>query len=262
MGFFVKVEKNVNIYVEDINPEGTKTILFIHGWPLNHNQYEYQYNVLPGVGFRCVGLDWRGYGESDRPYNGYGFDRLADDVRAVVDALQLKDFILVGHSTGGAISIRYMSRHQGYGVCKLVLIDAAAPDSVPKDIANMFITESLNDRPKMLSNVTDMFFFQYQTGPMIEWFSQLGLVAAGYSTAAIMATLRDESVRNDLSSIHVPTLIIHGTHDKIVPFSQGEKTHELIPNSQFVPFEFSGHGAFIEEKDKLNQLLIKFIGEQ
>ncbi|QHW33797.1 alpha/beta hydrolase [Paenibacillus rhizovicinus] len=262
MGFFVKAEKNVNIYVEDINPEGKKTILFIHGWPLNHNQYEYQYNVLPGVGFRCVGLDWRGFGESDRPYQGYHYDRLADDVRAVVDALQLKDVILVGHSTGGAIAIRYMSRHQGHGVSKLVLIDAAAPDSVPKEVANTFITDTLNDRPKMLRDVTDMFFFQYQSGPMTEWFSQLGLVAAGYSTAAIMAMLRDENVRNDLNKIHVPTLIVHGIHDKVVPFSQAEETHKLIPNSQLVPFEYSGHGTFIEEHDKLNQLLIQFIGEQ
>lgn len=262
MGFFVKAEKNVNIYVEDINPEGAKTLLFIHGWPLNHNQYEYQYNVLPGVGYRCVGLDWRGYGESDRPYHGYNFDRMADDVRAVVDTLQLKNVVLIGHSTGGAIAIRYMARHQGYGVCKLVLIDSVGPDSVPKEVANTFITNGLNDRPKMLRDVADMFFFQYQSGPMTEWFCQLGLVAAGYSTAAVMAMLRDESVRKDLSAIHVPTLIVHGIHDKVVPFSQAEETHKLIPNSQLVPFEYSGHGSFIDEKEKLNQVLIKFIGEQ
>ena len=142
MGYFVTVEPGVNIYVEDVNPEGNKTILFIHGWPLNHKQFEYQFDVLPAMGYRCIGIDWRGYGNSDKPFDGYNFDRLADDIRVVIGALQLKDFTLAGHSTGGAISIRYMARYQGYGVSKLVLIDAASPTSVPTEVANKFIADT------------------------------------------------------------------------------------------------------------------------
>ncbi|WP_256760499.1 alpha/beta fold hydrolase [Cohnella sp. WQ 127256] len=260
MGYFVTVEQGVKIYVEDINPEGTKTILFIHGWPLNHKQFEYQFNVLPAMGYRCIGIDWRGYGNSDKPFSGYSFDRLADDIRAVVEALQLKNFTLAGHSTGGAISIRYMGRHQGLGVSRLVLIDAASPSSVPAETANMFITGTLNDRPKMLQGVTDLFFFQHITEPFSDWFFQLGLQAASWSTAAIMVSLRDENVYNDLGKIHVPTLIIHGIHDQIVPFAKAQETHKLIPNSQLVPFQYSGHGPFWEERDKLNQLLVQFSG--
>jgi non-heme chloroperoxidase len=95
----------------DVNPEGNKTILFIHGWPLNHKQFEYQFNVLPAMGYQCIGIDWRGFGNSDKPFNGYNFDRLADDIHAVIVALQLKEITLAGHSTGGAISIRYMARY-------------------------------------------------------------------------------------------------------------------------------------------------------
>ncbi|XLP20348.1 alpha/beta fold hydrolase [Bacillus toyonensis] len=261
MGYFITVEPGVRIYVEDVNPQGNKTILFIHGWPLNHKQYEYQFNILPAMGYRCIGIDWRGYGNSDRPFNGYNFDRLADDIYAVIEALQLKGITLAGHSTGGAISIRYMARHEGFGVSKLVLIDAASPTSVEKEIANKFIIETLNDRPKMLEGVTDLFFFQKITRPFSEWFFQLGLQAASWSTAAIMTTLRDENVYNDLSKILVPTLIIHGIHDKIVPFTKGQETKNLIVNSQLVPFQFSGHGPFWEERDKFNQLLIQFIGK-
>ncbi|MFD2117765.1 alpha/beta fold hydrolase [Paenibacillus yanchengensis] len=260
MGYFVTVEPGVKIYVEDVNPEGSKTILFIHGWPLNHKQFEYHFNILPAMGYRCIGIDWRGYGNSDKPFSGYNFDRLADDIRAVVGALQLKNFTLAGHSTGGAISIRYMARHQGYGVSKLVLIDAASPTSVPEELANMFITGTLNDRPKMLQGVTDLFFFQYITEPFSDWFFQMGLQAASWSTAAVMTTLRDENVYNDLSKIFVPTLIIHGIHDKIVPFINAQETNKLIKNSQLVPFQYSGHGAFWEERDKFNQLLMQFIG--
>ncbi|MET0787471.1 MAG: alpha/beta hydrolase, partial [Paenisporosarcina sp.] len=212
MGYFITVEPGVNIFVEDVNPEGNKTILFIHGWPLNHKQFEYQFNVLPAMGFRCIGIDWRGYGKSDKPFNGYNFDRLADDIHAVIEALQLKDITLAGHSTGGAISIRYMARYQGYGVAKLILIDAASPSSLQEEVANMFITQTLNDRPKMLQGLTDQFFFQYISGPFADWFFQLGLQAASWSTAAVMYLLRDEDVYQDLDKIFVPTLIIHGIH--------------------------------------------------
>lgn len=260
MGYFVTVEPGVKIYVEDVNPKGNKTILFIHGWPLNHKQFEYQFNVLPAMGYRCIGIDWRGFGNSDKPFTGYNFDRLADDVRVVIEALQLKNMTLAGHSTGGAISIRYMARYQGYGVSKLVLIDAASPTSVPAEMANKFIAETNKDRPKMLRDGTDLFFFQYISGPMSDWFFQLGLEAANWSTSAIMATLRDENVYNDLGKIGVPTLIIHGIHDQIVPFSNAQKTNKLIKNSQLVPFHYSGHCGFLEERDRFNQILAQFIG--
>ena len=115
MGYYIKVESNVKIYVEDLNPRGNNAILFLHGWPGNHNLFEYQFNQLPKMGYRCIGIDTRGFGKSDKPYTGYDYNRLSDDVRCVVDELELRDFTLAGHSTGGAIAIRYMARHRGYG---------------------------------------------------------------------------------------------------------------------------------------------------
>ena len=142
MGYFVNVDSDVNLYVEDINPSGKKTIVFLHGWPLNHKQFEYQFNILPSMGYRCIGIDWRGFGKSDKPMNGYSFDRLADDIRTIVNMLQLNHFTLAGHSTGGAIAIRYMSRHNGLGVSKLVLIDAAAPLGLPLKRLITFLKKS------------------------------------------------------------------------------------------------------------------------
>ncbi len=105
MGYYVEVEPGISLFVEDINPSGRKTLLFIHGWPLSYKQFEYQFNVLPAMGYRCIGLDWRGFGQSDKPYDGYNFDRLADDLHEVIEALHLEDITLLGHSTGGAIAI-------------------------------------------------------------------------------------------------------------------------------------------------------------
>ena len=259
MGYFVNVDSDVNLYVEDINPSGKKTIVFLHGWPLNHKQFEYQFNILPSMGYRCIGIDWRGFGKSDKPMNGYSFDRLADDIRTIVNTLQLNHFTLAGHSTGGAIAIRYMSRHNGFGVSKLVLIDAAAPTGFTAETANHFLKEVLNDRPKMMQDVTDSFFFQYITKPFSDWFMQMGLQAASWSTAAIIVTLRDENLHADLPKIKVPTLIIHGIHDKVIPFAQAEELNQKIRNSQLIPFQYSGHGTFWEERDKFNQLLIQFV---
>lgn len=259
MGYFVTVEQGVNLYVEDINPKGSKTIVFLHGWPLNHQQFEYQFNVLPGLGYRCIGIDWRGFGKSDKPMNGYTYNRLADDIRTVIDTLQLDNFALVGHSTGGAIAIRYMSRFNGDKVSKLVLIDAAAPTGFTNDTATQLLNEALNDRPKMMRSVTETFFFQYITKPFSEWFIHLGLQAGSWSTAAVIALLRDEMLLEDLRKIVIPTLIIHGVHDKVIPFSQAYELKQHLKKSTLIPFHFSGHGPFWEERDKFNKLLAQFL---
>lgn len=258
MGYFITVEQGVNLYVEDINPGGSKTIVFIHGWPLNHKQFEYQFNILAANGYRCIGIDWRGFGKSDKPISGYTYNRLADDIRMVMEALLLENVTLVGHSTGGAIAIRYMSRHHGHGVSKLVLVDAAAPIGFTKETADQLLKETLNDRPKMIQGVTDQFFFQYITLKFSDWFFQMGLEAAGWSTAAVVVLLRNESLHEDLPKITSPTLIIHGIHDKVIPFAQAQELHQNIRNSELVPFQFSGHGAFYEERDLFNQVLVQF----
>ena len=212
------------------------------------------------MGYRCIGIDWRGFGNSDKPFDGYTLDRLAKDIRVVVETLQLQNIALVGHSTGGSIAIRYMTRYKGYGVSQLVLVDAAAPTGFTAETADRYLVQTLNDRPKMMQEVIDGFFFQYITGRFSDWFFQMGMEAAGWSTAAVIKLLKDVNLYNDLPKIEAPTLIIHGIHDKVIPFSQAKEMNQLIPNSQLVPFKYSGHGAFWEERDKFNRLLTQFIG--
>lgn len=271
MGYFIEVEQNVNIYVEDVNPGSNKTILFIHGWPANNKMFEYQFDQLPRMGYRCIGIDTRGFGNSDRPWRGYDYDRLADDVRCIVDTLELQDFVLGGHSTGGAIAIRYMARHNEYGVSKMALFAAAAPSVIQrpyfpyglrKEDVIQIIKGTYTDRPKMLQGFGEMFFYQPVSQPFADWFFQLGLQAAGWSTAAIAMTwLDEEKLFSDLKTISVPTLILHGIHDRVCLFPLAIAQDKEIRNSKLVPFKQSGHGLFYDQRDKFNKELVEFIEE-
>ncbi len=267
MGFYIQTEREVSIYVEDINPNGKQTILFIHGWPASHDLFEYQYNDLPAQGFRCIGIDMRGFGKSSKPFDGYTYDALSDDLRKIVDVLQLSSFILAGHSAGGAVAVRYMHRHKGHRVSKLILIAAAVPSFVQQPhfpygqttaAVNQLIEGTYSDRPAMLESFRKMFFHKPVTISFAQWFLQLGLQAAGYSTAKLAATLRDEQLFRDLADIHVPALLLHGIHDEVCKPELAVKTKELIPNSRLVWFSESGHGLMWEEQHKFNQELISF----
>ncbi len=269
MGYYITAEPNVKLYLEDLNPGGSKTLLFLHGWPASHQLFEYQLNALPQLGYRCIGLDQRGFGKSDKPFTGYDYNRLSDDVRCVIEALKLKSVTLIGHSTGGAIAVRYMARHNAHGVSKLVLCAAAAPSLIKRsyfpygiekeDVENI-ISETYTDRPKMLRNFGDTFFFQSITQPFSDWFFNLGLQASSWATAAVARTwLREQSLFHDLKEIKVPTLILHGIHDKICLFPLAVAQSKGIPHSKLIPFKFSGHGLFYDEKDKFNKELVAFI---
>lgn len=269
MGYYVNVEENVQLFVEDLNPEGSDTIVFLHGWPGSHELFEYQFDQLPKLGYRCIGIDQRGFGKSDKPFTGYDYDRLSDDVRAVMETLKLRNVTLLGHSTGGAIAIRYMARHKEYGVSRLILCAAAAPSLIqrpyfpygqPKKVVLDIIEGAYNDRPKMLRDFGNLFFYQYKTQPFTDWFFNLGLQAAGWATAEIAKTwLGEENLFCDLEMIQAPTLILHGIHDKVCFYALGEVQKNMIKNSTLLPFENSGHGLFYEERDKFNQAVDQFI---
>jgi non-heme chloroperoxidase len=265
---YIEVERGIRIYVEDINPGEGRPVLFVHGWPVNHNMFEYQFDQLPNYGFRCIGMDIRGFGKSDRPWNGYSYDRLSDDVRNVIEALQLKDVILVGFSLGGAISIRYMARHAGYGISKLSLVAAAAPvftkrSDYPfgftKEEVNSLIYKTYADRPQMLNDFGQMFFASPISPYFSNWFHTLGLEASGHGTVMSTISLRDEDVRNDLQYIQVPTGIFHGVLDKIVPFQSALLLNQGIRGSHLFRFEHSGHGVFYDELEKFNLSFIQFL---
>ncbi|REE90507.1 pimeloyl-ACP methyl ester carboxylesterase [Paenibacillus taihuensis] len=267
MGRYVEVEKDVKLYVEDIG--AGRPVIFVHGWPVNHRMFEYQYNVLPKYGFRCIGIDLRGYGKSDAPWSGYDYDRMSDDIAVVADTLGLLHATLVGFSMGGALAIRYAARHYGRRLCGIVLAAAAAPVftqrpdfpyGTPVEQINKSIAGLYTDRPKTVADFGMTFFAKPISDPFRTWFNGLGFDASSYGTIKGLESLRDEDLRGDLANVQLPTTILHGKLDAIAPYALAEQMNKGIQGSKLVPFEQSGHGLFYDEREKFNQELLNALG--
>jgi non-heme chloroperoxidase len=263
MAYYIRVNNSVKLFVRDIG-QG-KPILMIHGWPLNSKMFENQMNVLPAYGFRIIAPDLRGFGKSDRPFEGYSYDQMADDLKVVVDTLKLEQFTLLGFSMGGAITIRYMSRYNGYKVNKLILAGAAAPSFTKRpdypygmavEDVNKLIMSLYNDRPKAITEFGTNFFASKISEEFKNYFTNLNLEASGHGTIHAAVALRDEDLRGDLHRILSETYILHGRKDQICPFPLAIEMNKGIKHSKLIPFENSGHGLFYEEWQKFNQEIV------
>lgn len=266
--YYVTVEPNVKIAVYDLNPSGKKTVFFIHGWPLNHRMFEYQLNVLPQMGFRCICIDLRGFGNSDAPWSGYSYDRLADDVYQVMRTINVSKMTLAGFSMGGPIAIKYLTRHNSFKVNKLALMAAAAPSFTKRDgfpygmtvsAVNDLIARIYRDRPQAVADFGMNFFAKRPSANFVDWFNIMSYSAPGFSTIKTAESLRDSDLRACLPQITVPTGIFHGVLDKICPFEFGLEMNREIPNSKLYRFEQSGHGLFYDEMELFNKQLAEFM---
>jgi len=264
---FIEMDDGVQIHVEDA---GTgRPIVFLHGWPVSSRMFEYQFLHLVPKGYRCVGIDLRGFGRSQKPWGDYDYDVFADDVRQVLKALELKDVTLAGFSMGGAIALHYMARHKGKRVARLALLGAAAPSftrregyphGLEKSQVDEFIRAALADRPQMLANFGGIFFHRQDriSKPLADWFHGLALEAMPHATVDCLRALRDSDLRPDMAKVAVPTAIFHGIHDQICPFGFADAMYQGIKGARLIRFEESGHGLFVDEMDKLNEELGTF----
>ena len=268
--YYVPVDGNVRIAVYDLNPAGLRTVVMVHGWPLSAAMYEYQARILADRGFRVITMDLRGFGRSDAPACGYCYDRLSDDVYQVVRALRLRRFILVGFSMGGAIALRYMRRRQGFGVCRLALLAAAAPRftrcqsfpyGLPRSTADSLIELAQTDRPQLAQNFSRQLLACPHSEAVKDWFRDLALTASGIGMVKTAYALRDEDGCADLEWVRVPTGIFHGKKDQIVPYELGLVQKACIPDASLFTFDASGHGVFYDELERFNRQFVGFLEE-
>ena len=251
-------------------------VVFSHGWPLTADAWEDQMLFLAGQGYRCIAHDRRGHGRSSQPWDGNEMDTYADDLAALVTALDLKDAIHVGHSTGGGEVARYIGRHGTRRVAKAVLISAippvmvksdANPDGVPLEVFDGIRAGVLADRAQFYKDLTVPFFGVNREGAKVSqglrdffWLqSMMGGLKGEYDC---IKAFSETNFVEDLKRFDVPTLILHGDDDQIVPIDNAaRKTARLVPHAKLVVYEGGDHGICSTQKDRVNQELLAFFRE-
>lgn len=274
MPFIKSSESNsepVNIYYEDLGKG--RPIVFIHGWPLSGSMWEYQIIPLTARGFRCITYDRRGFGNSDRPLNGYDYDTMAGDLKALMDELKLEDVMLVGFSMGGGEIAKYFTHYGNAHVSKVVLVSCVTPsmlktpdnpEGVPQEQFEQMAEAMKEDRPGFMQDFNKTFYgVSLVNHPVSDAFLQNALTkvmdSSPIATLECAKAFAFTDFRNDMVNINVPTLVIQGDADKIVPIkATGEQSAKLIKDARLIVYEGAPHGLWFTEKEKLTQDLIDF----
>lgn len=264
----------IEIYYEDF---GTgKPIVLIHGWPLSGRSWEKQVPALIEAGYRVITYDRRGFGQSSQPWNGYDYDTFAADLNKLLEHLDLREAVLVGFSMGGGEVARYIGTYGSGRVAKAVLAAAVPPflyksDSNPEggldDAAIKGFEDGVkSDRIAFLDNFTKGFFTAGDRTDLVSepfriYNRDLAAFASPKGTLDCIAAFSRTDFRDDLAKFNIPTLIIHGDSDAIVPIEvSGQRSHEAIPGSRLVIIEGGPHGLNATHADAFNSALIEFLG--
>ena len=249
-------------------------IVFSHGWPLTADAFEDQMFYLASRGFRCIAHDRRGHGRSSQPWNGNDMDTYADDLAKLTEALDLKDAIHVGHSTGGGEVARYIGRHGTKRVAKAVLIGAvpplmlktsANPGGLPMEAFDQIRAGVLADRSQFWKDLSIPFYGYNRPGAQVsegmrESFWLQGMMAGFPASYFCIKAFSETDLTEDLKKFDVPTLIIHGDDDQIVPIGASAMlSSKLIKNSQLKIYKGGSHGICQTQKDEVNQDLFAFL---
>lgn len=268
----IVTEDGTQIYYKDWG-EGP-VVMFSHGWPLNADAWDGQMLFLAQHGYRVIAHDRRGHGRSSQASSRNDMDGYADDLAALIQVLDVRDVTLVGHSTGGGEVVRYLGRHGSERVAKAVLLGAVPPlmvttsnnpDGLPKEVFDGLRTALVADRSQFYKDLAVQFFGANRPGATVSqgildqfwlWSMQAGMKPAYECIKAFSET----DFTEDLKRIDVPTLIMHGEDDQIVPIDiSARKSAQLIKNTQEIYYPGESHGVAMTHPDRINADLLAFL---
>ena len=249
-------------------------VVFSHGWPLDGDMWEYQMNFLAENGYRVIAYDRRGFGRSSQPWSGYDYDTFADDLALLLDTLDLQDVVLAGFSMGGGDVARYIGRHGTKRLSKAVLIGAVTPifgkaadypQGVDKSVFDGILAGLRNDRAEFLNGFATVFFgtnrpgHKVTPGILAQTFN-IAMLASLKGTLDCVIAFSNTDFRDDLKKFDLPTLVIHGDDDQVVPFdTTGKLSAQLAPNARLKVYGGAPHALCFTHKDLLNEDLLAFI---
>jgi non-heme chloroperoxidase len=249
-------------------------VVFSHGWPLSSDAWEDQMSFLASHGYRCVAHDRRGHGRSSQPWNGNDMDTYADDLAELVDALDLREAVHVGHSTGGGEVARYIARHGGARVAKAVLIGAitplmlktpANPGGLPMNVFDGIRAGVQADRSQFFKDLSGPFYGANRPGAKVsqglrDTFWLQGMQAGYRGVYECIKVFSETDQTEDLKKIDVPTLIMHGDDDQIVPIADSAMlSAKLVKGATLKVYAGASHGMPSTIKDQINADLLAFI---
>ncbi|WP_207102395.1 alpha/beta fold hydrolase [Paracoccus shandongensis] len=266
----ITTRDGTTLYVRDWG-QGRPVVL-IHGWPLNGDSWEYQAVRLAEAGFRVIAPDRRGFGRSGQPWDGYDYDTLADDLAAVIEGLGLTDAALVGFSMGGGEVARYMTRHGG-GVSQAVFVGSVVPGVLKSDGNPQGVSRDLlegiqaglrKDRPAFLADFFKQFYGQGLVSgvsqQILDWTLGMAMMASPRATLECVTAFGTTDFTGDVPHINLPTLIIHGTGDKIVPIAAtARRLAPMLPDARLIEYGGAPHGLTATHADRLTEDLLAFL---
>ncbi|WP_458128836.1 alpha/beta fold hydrolase [Pseudomonas sp. Z2-11] len=276
-GSYITTQDGVQLYYKDWGPKDGPVVTFSHGWPLNSDSWESQMLFLADQGYRIIAHDRRGHGRSSQSWEGNDMDHYADDLAAVINALDLNDVTLVGFSTGGGEITRYIGRHGTDRVKKAALISAVPPmmlqtedypGGLPIEVFDGLRKASLDNRSQLYRDIASGPFFGFNrdgakvSQGLIDSFWVQGMQAGHKNTYDCIAAFSATDFRADLARFDVPTLIVHGDDDQIVPIdASAHAAAELVQNAELIVYPGAPHGLTDTHKDRLNQDLLDFLAK-
>jgi len=269
----ITMQDGTQIYYKDWG--AGQPVVFSHGWPLSADSWEAQMLFLADNGYRCIAHDRRGHGRSSQPWNGNEMDTFADDLAALIETLDLKDVVLIGFSMGGGEVARYIGRHGTKRLAKAALISAvpplmlktaANPDGLPMEKFDEIRQGALADRSQLYQDIASgPFFGANRPGSkvsqgMIDAFWLQGMQAGHKNTFDCIKAFSETDFTEDLKQFDVPTLIIHGDDDQIVPIGAAAlNSAKLVKNATLKIYPGAPHGLADTHKDQLNADLLAFL---
>ena len=274
MGTFT-TKDGVQIYYKDWGPADGEPVVFSHGWPLSADSWESQMLFLASNGYRTIAHDRRGHGRSSQPWDGNDMDHYADDLAQLLEHLQIERASLFGFSTGGGEVARYIGRHGTARVRKAGLISAvpplmlkteANPGGLPIEVFDGLRAGSIADRSQLYRDIAGGPFFGFNrdgaqpSQGMIDWFWAQGMQGGHKNTYDSIAAFSATDFTEDLKKFDIPTLVVHGDDDQIVPIdAAGRASARLIQDSRLLVYPGAPHGLTDTHKDRLNQDLLDFL---